>query len=181
MIPIGSKETRIIILGNLLYDESFIMRIKEDIDKGITKGIFRAYPLIDEYGKNLWPAKFRDRKTVEELRNKLPIGIWAREYLLRIYERNGNEEPHISFYENDNYSLKMLFETINSSPEFKGYKVYDGENGGTKQKPLVESMKQFIIRAPVVDPIIFFPSPEDPRYLKHFQNFYLPIPPPTEK
>jgi hypothetical protein len=71
IIPAGSNNTRIIVLGNLIHDKSLLMRIKEDIENGTTKGIFRVYPLLDSNGKNLWQEKFCNQKIIEELRKKI--------------------------------------------------------------------------------------------------------------
>ncbi len=40
IIPIGSIGTRIIVLGNLLSENSFIMKLKQDIEDNKIKGIF---------------------------------------------------------------------------------------------------------------------------------------------
>ncbi|MFH1422060.1 MAG: hypothetical protein ABIH42_05040, partial [Planctomycetota bacterium] len=48
-------------------------------------GIYRAYPLIDEGGKILWPGKYPDQKAIdEEKRRSGNEFTWQREYLLRI-------------------------------------------------------------------------------------------------
>lgn len=125
IIPTGSDKTRIIVLGNLIHEESFLMRIKEDIESGTTKGIFRVYPLFDNNGKNLWQEKFCDHRIIEELRKKISPDVWTKEYLLKFYGVNEKDEsPH---------------------------HLSDGkENSEVKQTPLIKPMKRFIITAPAV-------------------------------
>lgn len=85
IIPAGDKNTRLIVLGNVLHEDSTINRLRKSIESKKLKGIFRKYPIVNEKGESLWPAKFPDAKTLkaEEMR----IGnsqVWAGEYLLKI-------------------------------------------------------------------------------------------------
>ena len=85
VIPCGDINTRIVIVGNLLHEDSLLMRLKKLIDEGKLTGIFRAYPLIDDNDNILWPGKFPSMKEIEDL--KKTVGSeksWQREYLLRI-------------------------------------------------------------------------------------------------
>lgn len=85
VIPAGDRNTRLIIVGNLLHEDSLLMRIKEEISQGKTKGIFREYPLLDRDDTCLWPGKYKDVKDVEDEKLKVASDIsWQREYLLRI-------------------------------------------------------------------------------------------------
>lgn len=85
VIPAGDKNTRMIIAGNLLHEDSVIMRLKNAIEDGEFDGVLKQYPLIDDKGKILWPGKFNTIEDIEIL--KRTIGsetAWQREYLLRI-------------------------------------------------------------------------------------------------
>jgi hypothetical protein len=42
VIPAGDKNTRLIIVGNLLHEDSLLMRIKDEISKGKAKGILKS-------------------------------------------------------------------------------------------------------------------------------------------
>ncbi len=85
VIPSGDKKTRLIIVGNLLHEDSLLMRIKEEIGKGKAKGIFKEYPLLDNNGTCLWSGKYKDEKDVADEKLKVASDIsWQREYLLRI-------------------------------------------------------------------------------------------------
>lgn len=85
VIPAGDKNTRLIIVGNLLHEDSLLMRIKDEIAQGKAKGVFREYPLLDKNDVCLWPGKYKDAKDIEDEKMKVASEIsWQREYLLRI-------------------------------------------------------------------------------------------------
>jgi hypothetical protein len=81
ILPLGMSGTRVIVLGNFIGEHSFMVRLEEDIRAGIRSGVFRAYPLEDEYDKVLWPEKFTADR-IKKLRERLPSGAWSREYQL---------------------------------------------------------------------------------------------------
>src|SRR3990167_9025425 len=84
VIPAGDRETRLVVVGNLLHEDSLMMRLKEDIEKDRIAGIFKSYPLI--VGETiLWPGKYPTMKEVgEEKRKAANEFAWQREYLLNI-------------------------------------------------------------------------------------------------
>ena len=85
VVPAGDKNTRLIIVGNLLHEDSLLMRIKEEILQGKTKGVFKEYPLIDFKGNCLWVGKYPTDKEIQEEKMKVASEIsWQREYLLKI-------------------------------------------------------------------------------------------------
>ena len=86
IIPAGNTDTRIVILGNLLSENSFMMKLRENIIERKTSGIFRAYPLLDDDGKNLWTEKFPN-STTNQMRSKLSEEAWVEEYLLTFNDR----------------------------------------------------------------------------------------------
>lgn len=86
VIPAGDPDTtRIIVVGNLLHEDSVLMRLKEGIETGKHSGIYRAYPLLDDNEKCLWPGKYPDNESIERLKKIVgDEASWYREYLLRI-------------------------------------------------------------------------------------------------
>ena len=85
VIPAGDRDTKIILIGNLLHEDSLIMRLKRDIDENRLDGIFKAYPLIDENQRNAWPDKFPSQKEIDDLKRSVgDESTWYREYLLKI-------------------------------------------------------------------------------------------------
>jgi len=84
VVPAGDRGTRLVIIGNLLHDDSLIMRLKEDITESRIKGIFKAYPLLNGT-ESLWPGKYPNMEAVEDERSKAANEYaWQREYLLNI-------------------------------------------------------------------------------------------------
>lgn len=85
IIPLGDTKTRIILVGNLLHEDSLMMRLKSKIDKQEIDGIFKWFPLLDEQGNCLWPGKFDKPEKIEMLRRKVANELaWQQEYLLNI-------------------------------------------------------------------------------------------------
>lgn len=85
IIPAGTKNTRVVIVGNLLHQDSLLMRIKKNIDEGRFSGIFRGYPLLDDKNECIWPGMYPTKEDIEELHRSVGNeNAWQREYLLRI-------------------------------------------------------------------------------------------------
>lgn len=85
VLPAGDRNSRLIIVGNLLHEDSLLMRIKDEIAQGRTQGVFKQYPLLDENDNCLWPGKYPTPEEIEEEKLKIASEIsWQREYLLRI-------------------------------------------------------------------------------------------------
>jgi len=83
IVPLGDMGTRIVMVGNLVHEDSLMMRIKQKIDDKELNGIYKWFPLLDEMGNCLWPEKFDTLEKIEELR--LRVGnetAWQQEYLL---------------------------------------------------------------------------------------------------
>jgi len=165
IIPAGSANTRIVILGNLLSENSFMMKLREDIMKKKVPGIFRAYPLLDDYGNNLWTGKFPD-STINQMRSKLSDEAWAKEYLLSLNDRGYYSESDTSeelkLNETDNNIVLKWF-------HFKLAKLrnqYRKELASSKpQIPLIFQMKQYSISAP--DFRLVEPEEGEPLYEKY--------------
>lgn len=85
VLPIGSRETKYLIVGNLLHEDSLIMRLKKVIQEKKLDAKYFEFPLIDD-GKNIaWPGKFPTMVDIDKLRAQIPSDIaWFREYLLKI-------------------------------------------------------------------------------------------------
>lgn len=102
VIPAGDRDTRLFIVGNLLHEDSLIMRLKNSIEEKIFDGIFRAYPLVDDNGKVAWPGKFPTEKEIDTERKKIGSEVaWQREYMLRIVpDENRVIQPNwITYYQ----------------------------------------------------------------------------------
>jgi len=85
VIPAGDRSTRLVVIGNLLHEDSLLMHLKEDVEAKRIDGIFKEYPLLDEHGTIAWPGKYATETDIEIERRKSGNDIaWNREYLLRI-------------------------------------------------------------------------------------------------
>lgn len=90
VMPAGDEQTRIIALGNLLHMDSFLMRLKKDIEKKTINGLFRAYPLLDDNERILWPAKFSNQRAIKLFQKSVPDEqVWKEEYLLQTTDTAG--------------------------------------------------------------------------------------------
>jgi predicted phage terminase large subunit-like protein len=85
IIPAGELDTRILFIGNLLHEDSLMMRTKKKINGGQMDGKYVEMPLIDEEGNIAWPGKYKNMDDIEKLKRKVSDFIfWSREYLLKI-------------------------------------------------------------------------------------------------
>lgn len=85
VIPAGDRHTKLVVIGNLLHEDSLLMRLAKDITEQRLAGEFRSYPLLDEAGTIAWPGKYPTMQDIEEERKKIGNDIaWKREYLLKI-------------------------------------------------------------------------------------------------
>ncbi len=110
VIPAGDRKTRLVLIGNLLHDDSLLMRLKRDLEEGKIEGVFKEYPLLDKDNNILWPGKYRDLEDIEKEHRKIGNeAAWQREYLLRMmpneeqvihreWIRYYNELPHSDTY-----------------------------------------------------------------------------------
>lgn len=85
VIPAGDQNTRLIVIGNLLHEDSLLMRLQQGIRYNQLDGMFKEYPLLDEQGVTLWPGKYPTQRQITAERRKLGNdSSWYREYLLKI-------------------------------------------------------------------------------------------------
>lgn len=107
IIPAGDRNTRLVIIGNLLHEDSLLMRLKHNLDEGIIGGVFKSYPLLDENGICLWPGKFATVQDIENEKKKIGSDVaWQREYLLHVVPDEGQviSLPWIQYY--DDFPIK---------------------------------------------------------------------------
>lgn len=102
LIPAGDKNTRIIVLGNLLHNDDLINRLIKRVDNEQLSGDYIRVPLIDDSGKIMWKGKYSDLTAIT--REKLRVGddrAFRREYLLQIIPEDDQifTEDMISYYD----------------------------------------------------------------------------------
>jgi predicted phage terminase large subunit-like protein len=102
VIPAGDKKTRIIVIGNLLHEDSLLKRLSTGIENNLLNGVYRFYPLLGENDVIAWPGKYPDLAAVESERKRVGNeSSWQREYLLRIIPdlERVVQESWIHYYE----------------------------------------------------------------------------------
>lgn len=78
------SDARLIVIGNFLHTDALMARLKK-------RGVFTTieFPLVDENGKCLWPAKYPTQEALDTQRNKVTETAWLREYLLKVVPDEG--------------------------------------------------------------------------------------------
>ncbi|MSU45314.1 MAG: hypothetical protein EXS47_01660 [Candidatus Zambryskibacteria bacterium] len=85
VIPAGDRNTRLIVVGNLLHQDSLLMHLKRDMDENQLKAVFKSYPLINESGVIAWPGKYTSAEDIAKEKSRCGNEFaWQREYLLHI-------------------------------------------------------------------------------------------------
>lgn len=85
LLPLGDLNTKVIVLGNFLHQDSVLSRLEKMIVEERMKGVLLRVPLIDENNVIAWPGKFTSLEAIKEL--KQSIGnetVWQRDYLFKI-------------------------------------------------------------------------------------------------
>jgi predicted phage terminase large subunit-like protein len=105
IIPVGDLGTKIVLIGNMLHQDSLLMRLAQEIKEGQRLGVVHYYPLVDEHDCILWTSKFPNMEAVEALRKTVVDDItWHREYLLNLLSASEQviKPEWIVHYETDN-------------------------------------------------------------------------------
>lgn len=85
VIPLGDLDTKIILVGNLLHEDSLLMRLKRNIAENKIDAVFKEYPLVDVDDNILWTGKYPNLEAIErEKRLNGDDKAWQREYMLKI-------------------------------------------------------------------------------------------------
>ena len=85
VMPLGDRGTKLIVIGNLLHEDSLMMKIKNGITNNTLDGKFFEFPLVSLDNKIAWPGKYPTQKEINQERRKIGNDIaWYREYLLQI-------------------------------------------------------------------------------------------------
>lgn len=89
LLSIGDETTNIVVLGNLLDPRSILIRLYKAIKHDEMAGVFKAYPLLDDRNRILWPEKYPNAEAIKNIERGLPNPrthdlwtVFSREYLL---------------------------------------------------------------------------------------------------
>lgn len=110
LIPAGISDVKVIFIGNLVHEDSLMMRLKKAIQGGQIEGAYRSYPLYDENKNIFWPGKFPTIAEVEKLHRRIPSeNDFLREYLLIIVPQEDRIiYPEDIHYYDPNKSLDFM-------------------------------------------------------------------------
>ncbi len=90
ILNLGLKNPRVVFIGNLIHNDSTMMRLKKRILSGEMKGIYKEYPIVDDQEKPLWPGMYPTKQAIENLRTRIGSEIdFLREYMLRVVPEGG--------------------------------------------------------------------------------------------
>lgn len=85
VIPLGTLDVKIILVGTRLHEDDLCSRIINLIKQRKKKGIYRIYPIATASGRPNWPGKYPNKKAVEEEHRRImDEAIWQKEYMQRI-------------------------------------------------------------------------------------------------
>ena len=84
LFPLGDVNTRVIILGNFLGEDSVMSRIEEKIENQEMDGVFLKVPIIYDNGEISWLGKFPNTGAIEKFKRSIGNELtWQKDYLLR--------------------------------------------------------------------------------------------------
>ncbi len=101
VIPAGDKETKIILIGNLLHQDCLMNRMANEIKSGQREGKLWEIPLIKN-GEISWKGKYPDMEAIEKQKRVVNNEkTWQREYMLKIISEEGQlfKEEFITYYQ----------------------------------------------------------------------------------
>lgn len=85
LIPSGDLSTNFLFVGNLVHEDSVMVRLKKAIESKKITGICREYPLVNDQERILWQGKYPNTKAIEDLKKTTPSELdFLREYMLKI-------------------------------------------------------------------------------------------------
>lgn len=127
LIPLGTPKTSYIFIGNLVHQDSVMMRLRQSIQSGKRIGIYREYPLISTNGNCVWPAKYPTKEAIQKLEGSLTENDYAREYLLKAINTNEQiiKPSWIQYYDKLPDDKYLSYHIIAVDPAFSTSKEAD--------------------------------------------------------
>lgn len=84
VLPLGDFGTRLIVVGNMLHEDSLMMKLKDYDNNQSLYSSFMEYPLINDEGIVLWPEKYTPEAIEDLRRSSMNDHTFEREFLLKI-------------------------------------------------------------------------------------------------
>lgn len=178
IIPLGDKNTRLIVIGTKLHNDSIIMRLKKAILEGRMDGITKAYPFLKEDGTAMWPEKYTSQSEIETLRKSVPSPqAWQREYMLQIIADDDQvvRPEWIQKYQSITYDMDCRYAACGVDPAISEKETADytaivsGFVCGRKN-----NMKIYIARDPINERMDFPKSLEKIKTMSKLMGYGVP-------
>ncbi|MEI6305142.1 MAG: hypothetical protein WCP09_03980 [Candidatus Taylorbacteria bacterium] len=159
VIPLGDKDTRLVIIGTALHHDSLITKLKTAIIEGRMDGITKKYPFLNADGTAMWPEKFPLQTDIDTLRKSVPsLQAWEREYMLNIVSDDNQliRPEWIQYYDelppNDNlrYAGMGVDPAIGQKSDNDSTAIVSGNIYGRKK-----SLKIYVLANPINEQLDF--------------------------
>ncbi len=90
VLPAGQINTKVICIGNLLHEDSMLMRLKRKIQNKELDAVFMEIPLIEDNGDITWTGMYPNMEAIEKKKRQIfDEYAWHREYMLKIISDRG--------------------------------------------------------------------------------------------
>jgi phage terminase large subunit-like protein len=107
LIPAGTKDTKVIVIGNIVHHDCLIRRLQNQITNKRLDGKYIEVPIIDKDNNSNWLAMYPDSNAIEQMKKKIGDDkYWAREYLLKYVEDDDQIITHSMIRYYDRASIK---------------------------------------------------------------------------
>lgn len=83
VMGVGSLDTKFVTVGNLLHDDSLVMRLKEGFSSGTRSGKYTEYPIVRK-GRSMWPGMYPNQAAINKRKSDFDHRTWMREFELKI-------------------------------------------------------------------------------------------------
>jgi len=84
LLPAGNENTRLIVVGNNLHNDSLLNRLIARADNGQMEATIIRQPIMNEDGSSAWTARFPDQDSLEAYRRTIPSDrAWQQEMMLQ--------------------------------------------------------------------------------------------------
>ena len=159
VIPLGDKDTRLVIIGTALHHDSLITKLKTAIIEGRMDGVTKKYPFLNIDGTAMWTEKFPLQTDIDTLRKSVPsLQAWEREYMLNIVSDDTQliRQEWIQYYDelpaNDNlrYAGMGVDPAIGQKSDNDSTAIVSGNIYGRKK-----SLKIYVLPNPINEQLDF--------------------------
>lgn len=83
IMGVGDLNTKYVTVGNLLHEDSLVMRLKEGFKAGTRSGKYTEYPIV-KHRRSMWPGMYPDQAAINKRKGDFDRQTWMREFELKI-------------------------------------------------------------------------------------------------